>query len=595
MTTKITVLAGADAGPAGHINPGLSLPCEVCDEFTRANVVGVFITLVLCQLTQPSGSLYFRGHGGFMWRLNPIVSFVEACIIFFHLGLAVWGVGVRRGRKVVLEELQRTASGLLLLRGVDVVRDDGNERLETLLRGTFLDQEDSSAPSGDDGSAAQGDVDSVPVSGIGATETQPSSTENANPGTPADEILGDNVSVSRQSTGIVEASSTATEGPTSGITDPAIRIDPAASFSIRRRTTASLEANSPSPPEPQDLTDFELPQMRRRRLLREAFGSNALAHREGRITAVTFFSVFVIFVKMFTVTGAAWFKTAVWFSLSGWIAVQTLLLLFHSRNMTEQDMAASIRLAKVLDQQLEARSNTWFSVFIAFHSPFFGFIAHRMTFGWPNESLVYFAKLDGVQGSNTSEPDISFVQSLTEILIQFKIMIGSLVLLAVPLFTVGSLLLSVVSLCRLILGKEPDKTTPITALLMAILSAVFGLAFGLIWCFGALGWKMSYFPSWGDSLALKVGWYFGYGVWNSFWLVVCTAILTGFFCGLAGAASSAPKTSSSAGQSISAVTDEDRIRVAATNVAFALAIFLWYVFTYDSRDTHKWWVGEYLG
>jgi hypothetical protein len=46
--------------------------------FTRANIFGMFLTIQLCQLTQPYGSLLFRGVHGWFWRVSPIASFLES-------------------------------------------------------------------------------------------------------------------------------------------------------------------------------------------------------------------------------------------------------------------------------------------------------------------------------------------------------------------------------------------------------------------------------------------------------------------------------------------------------------------------------------
>src|SRR5436190_22634147 len=59
-----------------------TLPSSSNQAFSRANVFGIFVALQLCQLTQPYGSLLFRGVRGFLWHCNPISSFVEACIIY---------------------------------------------------------------------------------------------------------------------------------------------------------------------------------------------------------------------------------------------------------------------------------------------------------------------------------------------------------------------------------------------------------------------------------------------------------------------------------------------------------------------------------
>jgi hypothetical protein len=54
-------------------------------ELSRANLFGIFVTLQLCQLTQPYGSHLFPRSSGILWRVNPIASFVEVLIIAHYL------------------------------------------------------------------------------------------------------------------------------------------------------------------------------------------------------------------------------------------------------------------------------------------------------------------------------------------------------------------------------------------------------------------------------------------------------------------------------------------------------------------------------
>jgi hypothetical protein len=68
-------------------------PSSSSQPFSRANVFSMFVTLQLCQLTQPYGSLLFQGASGFLWRCNPISSFVESCIIAVELVRSFWGSG----------------------------------------------------------------------------------------------------------------------------------------------------------------------------------------------------------------------------------------------------------------------------------------------------------------------------------------------------------------------------------------------------------------------------------------------------------------------------------------------------------------------
>src|SRR5271156_4828183 len=84
---------------------------------TRANIFAIFLTLQLCQLTQPYGSLLFPNAVGWLWRVSPIASFTEGCIIFVYLAFG-------RDNWQSLKEFRVTAAALLLLRSIRVDDDD---------------------------------------------------------------------------------------------------------------------------------------------------------------------------------------------------------------------------------------------------------------------------------------------------------------------------------------------------------------------------------------------------------------------------------------------------------------------------------------
>ncbi|KAK4218621.1 hypothetical protein QBC37DRAFT_465503 [Rhypophila decipiens] len=347
VTITVTSSASAAASPSSPTPPGsIAAPekCESCDEFTRANLVGVFITLILCLLTQPSGSLYFRGHGGFFWRINPIASFVEASIISWYLGLAVWEVAVKRKDEfkrrrtwrakaaLVLRYMQRMAGALLLVRGqVDGPEgqrsgdDDEAPLLETLLQ--EVDHEsstDDARPSAESGEAGPVGGDSSEggrngsEDGIELQETVPVCS-GANPDVPGPQFAPSHSTQNHQ-TGLVASTPVPlpVQSPTAGSSDGQSTALPASSSfissGIQRQSTTNLEAN-PVPAIPNDTSrddDFNdrdnnantKALSSRRQLLRSAFGSHALtAHRESRIASVMFFSVFVLYIKIFPFLG----------------------------------------------------------------------------------------------------------------------------------------------------------------------------------------------------------------------------------------------------------------------------------------------------
>lgn len=108
---------------------------DTANEFTTANLIGLFLTLALCLLTQPWGSLAYRppprtappaAHFSFfLWRLNPVAAVAEAVATVACLGDAVLQLrhrkrtqafSWRRLRQDVVEALHVTAVALLLMR-----------------------------------------------------------------------------------------------------------------------------------------------------------------------------------------------------------------------------------------------------------------------------------------------------------------------------------------------------------------------------------------------------------------------------------------------------------------------------------------------
>jgi hypothetical protein len=96
--------------------------------FTQANLVGLFLTLSLCLLTQPWGSLLYRPLGRsrpwivqfcfFLWRLNPIACVAEAVVIAICLMDTIHSVWRRERYNLSSHayKLHITAATLLLFR-----------------------------------------------------------------------------------------------------------------------------------------------------------------------------------------------------------------------------------------------------------------------------------------------------------------------------------------------------------------------------------------------------------------------------------------------------------------------------------------------
>ncbi|KAM7210741.1 hypothetical protein V8F06_013870 [Rhypophila decipiens] len=654
VTITVTSSASAAASPSSTTSPGsIAAPekCESCDEFTRANLVGVFITLILCLLTQPSGSLYFRGHGGFFWRINPIASFVEASIIFWYLGLAVWEVAVKRKDEfkrrrtwrakaaLVLRYMQRMAGALLLIRGQvdgpDKQRSgDGDEAplLETLLgEGDHESSTGDARPSAESGEAGPVGGDSSEggrnesEDGIELQESAPTCS-GTNPGVPGPRFAPSPNTQSHQ-TGLVASTPAqvplSVQNPTAGSSDGQSSALPASSSfitsGIRRRSTTNLEANPvPASPdntsgddESSDSGNNTTPEAlrSRRRLLRSVFRSNTLtAHRESRIASVTFFSVFVIYIKIFSVSGAAWFKVAVWFSLSGWVAVQTLLIL-HARRAKarDQDRSMVLRFLKTIDRDLDFAAKRdekkkgqawlWVIMYLGMHLPFWAYVSYRMTFGWEQVSIFS-------SGYNTSDEEDYFLGRVARFYMSLKFGFGFFGTLGL----LGCLLMEVVRLIRAVFQLELAAVG--THLIFSVLWTIGTLLFFIVWLFGALDTTTDDVNSWWDSannagdtvtdrptitkashVVLRIAWYVGYGSWNIFWILIDLFMLLFSFFYVAGI----PVHDEPDHIRLGKVGTMDRLRVAAFNTLFALGIFLWYLYTYDSEGTSKWWLGEYLG
>lgn len=108
-------------------------PPATQSEFTAANVFGLFLTLTLCLLSQPVGSLlYCAGRPGpfrslvlALWRLNPLACVSEALIISIAIGQTTWAT--LQNRQASFREwrtrLRRTAAALLLLRAQAWTKD----------------------------------------------------------------------------------------------------------------------------------------------------------------------------------------------------------------------------------------------------------------------------------------------------------------------------------------------------------------------------------------------------------------------------------------------------------------------------------------
>lgn len=303
--------------------PVASAAANSSNTFSRASMIGMFIKLQVCQLTQPYESLLFENGGGSFWRVNPISSFAEACIVFFYLG-QVFVRSSRLGRDQLLLRLQQAAGALLLVRSTNA-DEDGGVLLDSLL--------------GDIVSNGQVIGLSEPGTADGDVDLEPEEAD-----------IADNT-LSSMSTGAMGSS-----------VDRHLSLDPG------DRLTGDLPAPQPGS------ASIIAPK------INAAFGGNALARKDLRIDIATMFAEVCLVVKLLAVTGNAWFSAAGMLLALGWVAVQSLLLLFHSREMKEADLEATLRFAGKLKQTISDNDRRWDAFFLTWHLPVFGYLCYLATF-----------------------------------------------------------------------------------------------------------------------------------------------------------------------------------------------------------------------
>jgi hypothetical protein len=115
-------------------------------------------------------------------------------------------------------------------------------------------------------------------------------------------------------------------------------------------------------------------------ILHAAFGNNALARRDFRVDLFTAFTELCVIVKLLAVRGNDWFSAAGMLLVLGWLAVQTLLIVLHAREMDESDMKDTVRTAARLEKDLSQREWWWTTLFLALHLPFFGYPCYLAAF-----------------------------------------------------------------------------------------------------------------------------------------------------------------------------------------------------------------------
>jgi len=283
-------------------------PAATQSKFTAANVFGIFLTLILCLLSQPLGSLlYCAGRPGplrslvlALWRLNPLGCVCEALIICIAFGRTIWTTC--QNRQASFSEwrtrFRRTAAALLVLRA------------QTWTKDGFL---------------------VVPrlfwVAGV--------------EGYPPDPTMG-----YRQLFTLLESELQATTQYTSTRT-PALPGRPGLwpeTARARMEKSFNLSRGTDMLPPPDNLSDG-FPD------LGQLLGSHA-SRSEVFIQAVASVGVLAVVVKI-AASKLTWsVKLPAYFMLAGWCAVQTLLLLLYGGEPSETEMQKTAHLARDIDRDI---------------------------------------------------------------------------------------------------------------------------------------------------------------------------------------------------------------------------------------------------
>lgn len=228
----------------------------------------------------------------------------------------------------LVKRLQETAGALLLVRGV-MGREGREGSMARLMTGSFLDRDDAHA------AAVGHELDEVPA----GPSAEASASDVAN-----GESLGQ-------------------------AGEPSFPLP-------HQRTLESQRAQQRS----HTLSAFD-PRSEKSQILRAAFGSNALAHKELRVDIFTTVAVFLAFLKLVAVRGNPWLTVGGLFFVFGWASVHVLLILFHLRELDEIEMSESVRLVRIFNTELKSQvRGLGISVFIGLHLPLFGYPAYVATF-----------------------------------------------------------------------------------------------------------------------------------------------------------------------------------------------------------------------
>lgn len=318
METGIQSVPPQETMPAAGAGSGSS-------EFTVGNLIGLFLTLCLCLLSQPWGSLLYRPLYKdwpvyvqlcfFVWRLNPIACVAEAFVIAgclldtaFTLWRDYWKSFDGIHSSVWTDRFHITAAALFLLRADE---HDG-EPIEARL-GNWLGLSYSEAYN--HGSTADG-----PRAGTLHERLRPTESDREDETTQAMSSLTPDV--------MALTSSAHVPGRPRLVRTRSVRAP------ARLYGSTTHEAAAP-PEEMHPLQEVET-----------ALGMTVLARKERWTYLMAGFAVLVVLVKLIATSLPRPLRIAAMSMWVGWFAVQSLLCLFHLRELNESAVEPIIAAAR---------------------------------------------------------------------------------------------------------------------------------------------------------------------------------------------------------------------------------------------------------
>ncbi|KAK0625833.1 hypothetical protein B0T14DRAFT_508643 [Immersiella caudata] len=293
--------------------------------FSRANLVGLFLTLSFCLLTQPPGSLLYPrprtvldSITSFFWRLNPLAIAIETLLVLVAFvdafGRWLWnGIAGRSGESQgLLTRLHITARALHLLRGHWIAK-----------------------------------LEEIEPSGWGVSNAQDQRSSPTIGGSPFPPIV---------------LSGDGRQPPYSGESSPASSLD----IADRTRVSAAPELSLSPPMTASDLERAMPPGFSRRDRSTSPKRKAVLSRSEFIANIVSTTAMTIVIAKLVSIQVPLHFHVISWLMAASWIAVQVVLLLSYDGNHTDATRNAEER---TIDRAFQLRAlicheTSWITLFI---------------------------------------------------------------------------------------------------------------------------------------------------------------------------------------------------------------------------------------